>query len=140
MWFRRISVHKAFFSIFQEDILYFKSMNWRKTVVMSFLILQLLLIIRARFVPERWFCWAPHDTQVEYELTVFVNGRELGKDEIFARYHRSQQDRDPRSPENVKDIIRQQGLTYGKNEDIRVVMHYSVNGKAQEPWIWVNRP
>ena len=127
-------------NIFTDDIEYFSSMDWRKVVCMVFIAVQLGLVIWARFIPERWFCWVPHDTQAEYELTVAVNGRELSEEEIFARYHRQKRDRDPRSADNVKDIIRQQSRTYGKNEHVKVVMNYSINGVEQEPWIWERRP
>ena len=101
-----------------------------------FLIWQLGMIAYARFVPTRYFCWAPCDTQTAYELKVSIEDRELSPQEIRARYRRPAKGRDNRSPHHVMDIVRQYEETYGRGDDARVVMTYSVNGHPEEQWKW----
>jgi len=123
-----------------EDFTFWRHLDWRKAFVLAFFAVQLLLIVWARFASERYFCWAPHDCQTEYSLQVFVNGKELNDEEILKRYHRPRQYRDVRSDGNVKGWIIQESQTYGKNDDITVIMTYQVNGIPHEPWIWRRSP
>lgn len=127
-------------SWFKGDSWFFTNLNWKKMLVMAFFITQLVLIVWARFAYERYFCWAPHDCQTEYELTVFVNGKELTDKEIKTLYHKPKKYRDVRSPDNVKGWIMQHSRTYGRNDDILVIMDYQVNGIKKEPWKWHRSP
>jgi hypothetical protein len=68
--------------LFSQDILKFKRIDWRQWLAVGFIVLQIGLIIQARFIPERFFCWAPHDAQVQYELDVTVTGKKLTPEEI----------------------------------------------------------
>lgn len=129
-------LHMRIMTLFKEDIKFLRRPDWIKFLVAVFFVTQLTLIIWARFAPERYFCWAPHDCQTEYELTVFVNGKELTDQEIIDRYHRPRKERDVRSPGNVKGWIMQESRTYSHNDEILVIMKYQVNGIPQEPWIW----
>ena len=44
---------------------------WPRLLLASaWLAFQLVAIVYARFVPARYFCWAPYDTQTEYWVTV----------------------------------------------------------------------
>lgn len=101
-----------------------------------FLIWQLGMIAYARFVPTRYFCWAPYDTQTAYSLSVTISGRELTPDEIRARYRRPARGRDNRSPNHVMDVVQQYEETYGRGDGAQVVMSYSVNGHPEEQWKW----
>jgi hypothetical protein len=123
-----------------EDRQFFKTMTWSKWLGIAFLCFQLGLVIWARFVPQRYFCWAPHDCQTEYTLHVTVNGRELNDKEIFERYRRHQKDRDVRSVANVQLWIKQRDTTYGRNDDVSVIMDYAINGIGQAPWLWSHGP
>lgn len=125
---------------FGDNSWFFKDLDWKKFLVMFFFMTQLVLIVWARFAPERYFCWAPHDCQTEYELTVFVNGRELTDQEIIDRYHRPRKERDVRSPGNVQGWIMQESRTYSRKDDVLVIMNYQVNGVPQEPWKWHHMP
>jgi len=49
----------------------------RTTIGLALLGFQVFMIGYARFVPSRYFCWAPYDIQTEYRLDVTVNGRRL---------------------------------------------------------------
>src|SRR6185503_11237543 len=103
-----------FIELFREDIDYIKKIQWKKALGIAFLIIQLLQIVHARFISERYFCWAPHDMQTEFELTVYVNGQELSPHEIYQRFQMDKKDRNSRAAANVKDIIIQHSRTYGK--------------------------
>src|SRR5579863_4890734 len=68
---------------------------------------QLGAIIYARFVPTRYFCWAPYDIQTDYTATAIVNGHELNAREFQKRYRRPRHGFDNRSPQHVFDMLQQ---------------------------------
>ena len=108
----------------------------RLALGIALLLSQLALIVYARFVPARYFCWAPFDTQTDYKLQVTVDGRALNGKEIRARYRRPQNGTDNRSPQHVIDIVQGYEETYGRADHARVVMRYRVNGKPEQIWKW----
>jgi hypothetical protein len=107
----------------------------RGLIGIVFLLFQLCMVLYARFVPSRYFCWAPNDYMVEYRLRVTVAGHELGPQESFRRY---------RLPEgglqlpvqHIMDIVQQYEQTYGKNDHACVAMRYCVNGHEEREWRW----
>lgn len=99
-----------------------------------FLLVQVLSIIYARFVPERFFCWAPYDIHTEYVIHVRIDDQNLSKDEISKRYRYSSKGWDPRSIYNVISLVLQYETTYGKEEGAQVKIIYSINGKPAEVW------
>ncbi len=99
-----------------------------------FLIAQVLSIIYARVIPERFFCWAPYDQHTFYEVIVEVDGVKLTKNEIKERYKYKSLGWEPRSIYNVFNIIDQYESTYGKNENAIVQVKYSINGNLEESW------
>jgi hypothetical protein len=105
----------------------------------ALLVFQLAMIVYARFVPSRYFCWAPFDVQTEYKLQVTVNGRPLTGKEIRSRYRRPQAGTDNRSPQHVIDIIQGYEQNYGRSDQAQVVMRYRVNGKQEQVWRWPQR-
>ena len=100
----------------------------------SILLFQVVMIGYARFVPSRYFCWAPYDTQTEYWISASVNGRPLSGAEIRARYRRAGHGFDNRSPQHVIDIL--QGVEERTAADARaeVSLKYRVNGKEEREW------
>jgi hypothetical protein len=54
----------------------------RTAAGLALLLFQVVMIVYARFVPSRYFCWAPFDIQTEYKLRVTVNGRPLKSSEF----------------------------------------------------------
>jgi hypothetical protein len=102
----------------------------------ALLVFQLVMIVYARFVPSRYFCWAPFDIQTEYKLQVKVNGRPLTGQEIRARYRRPQNGTDNRSPQHVIDILQGYEETYGRADHAEILMRYRVNGKQEQTWRW----
>jgi hypothetical protein len=100
-----------------------------------FLLLEVLSIGYARFVPERFFCWAPFDFHAQYVIEVDIGGDELTRAEIRRRYRFPPVGWDP-SIHNVFSIIAQYESTDGAFDDARVRVDSSVNGHPREEWNW----
>ena len=113
----------------------------RTVIPMLLLAFQLCAIVYARFVPTRYFCWAPFDTQTEYTATSVVNGRTLTPSEFRRRYRRTEHGFDNRSPQHVIDMLQQEEEKRAKLGDrASVVMKYRVDGKAPQEWDWPAAP
>ena len=108
----------------------------RASIGVAFLLFQLVMIVYARFVPSRYFCWAPYDAQSEYSLQATIGGRALTNPEIRRRYRRPQRGVDNRSIQHVIDIVQQYEQTSGRDDHARVIMKYRVNGGAEKQWHW----
>ena len=100
----------------------------------AILLFQLVMIVYARFVPSRYFCWAPFDMQTEYRLEVTVGGRPLTPDQIRRRYRRPQTGVDNRAAQHIIDIVEGYEQRYGAADHAQVLMRYRVNGKAEQQW------
>jgi hypothetical protein len=109
-----------------------------KTIIpAALLIFQLGAILYARFVPTRYFCWAPFDTQTDYVATSVVNGHQLTAAEFQKRYRRNQHGFDNRSPQHVIDMLEQvEEKRAALGENATIVMKYRVNGKELREWRW----
>ncbi len=99
-----------------------------------FLFLQIGSIFYARFIPERFFCWAPFDQHTYMEIQVTINNNELSEIEILKRYRYKAKGWEPRSIDNVFNIIEQYERTYGLHEDAEVFIKYSTNRHQEENW------
>lgn len=110
----------------------------RIAIALALFAFQLGAIVYARFVPTRYFCWAPYDTQTEYEATAVVNGQALTRQEFAQRYRRGMRGTDNRAPQHVFDMLEQvEEKRAPLRENAEVVVKYRVNGK--EPlleWRW----
>jgi hypothetical protein len=112
----------------------------RTIIGAGLLLFQLVMIGYARFVPARYFCWAPYDIQTEYRLDVSVGGRTLTAAEIRQRYRRPKKGVDNRSIQHVMDIVQQYEETYGRSDRAQVLMKYRINGKEEQEWQYPSRP
>jgi hypothetical protein len=113
----------------------------RRVLGAAFLALQAALILNARFVPSRYFCWAPFSSQTSYRLSVWIADRPLGGDAIAARYrlpalHRGSGGShwEENSIHHVMTIVEQYEESYGKDDRARVILYYSVNGREEQTW------
>jgi len=98
---------------------------------------QLGAICYARFVPTRYFCWAPFDIQTDYVAKSTVNGHELTAAEFRQRYRRPMRGFDNRSPQHVIDMLQQVEEKRAAFGDRAVLaMKYRVNGKEPLRWSW----
>jgi hypothetical protein len=109
-----------------------RTLRW--TLGLALLAFQVGAIAYARFVPARYFCWAPFDMQTDYRLDVTVNGKPLTPAEIQKRYRRPAKGTDNRSTQHLLDIIEQTERRYHPDDHTAVVMTYRVNGKQAQQW------
>ena len=113
----------------------------RTLIAMLLFAFQLGAIVYARFVPTRYFCWAPYDIQTDYVATAAVDGKTLTEAEFRKRYRRSSRGFDNRSPWHVIDMFRQVEEKRSKlGERATIVMKYRVNGKEAQEWRWPPQP
>lgn len=109
----------------------------RTVIPILLFIFQLGAIVYARFVPTRYFCWAPFDTQTDYVAKSVVNGVELNASEFRQRYRRNNRGFDNRSPQHVIDMLQQvEEKRAALGEKATVSMQYRVNGKELRQWHW----
>jgi hypothetical protein len=111
-------------------------MRVRSLIGLGLLALQGGAIVYARFTPARYFCWAPHDSQSEYQIEATVSGEHLKDDSIALRYQLPAKGVEARSIELVLDVVRQYEETRGQKENARVVVHYRVNDGEAREWHW----
>ena len=107
----------------------------RDLIGIAFLLFQLSMVLYARFVPSRYFCWAPNDYMVEYSLQVTIGGHQLNPQQTFRRY-RLPEDGYQAPVQHIIDIVQQYEQTYGNNDHARIVMRYRVNGREEKEWRW----
>jgi len=93
-------------------------------------------IVYARFIPERFFTWAPYDQQTYYTISVELPDRTLSPSAIQNRYRYRPQAWEPRNINNVISIVRQYETTYGRNDSAHVLIVYETNGRPAEVWEW----
>ena len=109
-------------------------MHWRLAIGLLILALQAGAIVRARFVEDRYFCWAPFDQQTKYEIGVAIGDEGLAASQVAARYRRPVEGVDNRSAHNLFDIITRAERKFEKWGRSRVVVRYSVNGHEEREW------
>ena len=109
-------------------------MSWRIAIGVFILALQAGAVIRARFVDDRYFCWAPFDQQTKYEIGVAIGDESLAPSQVRVRYRRPAEGVDNRSAHNLFDIITRAEQKFEKWGRGRVVVRYSVNGHEAREW------
>jgi len=113
-------------------------MKLKNIIGVGLLVFQVIMIVYARFVPARYYCWAPRDSINEYKLDVFLNGQNLNPEDIKKRYRIGQKGMDARSIQHVKDIVSQYEGTYGQHDQARILMTYTTNGGDPQQWEFLN--
>jgi hypothetical protein len=114
----------------------FEARGTRTAIGISILVCQLAMIAYARFVPSRYFCWAPLDSDNEFAIAVSIHNRTFSAREVRQRYRLPEHGHDGRSIQHIKDIISQYEQTYGRAEGANVTLTYRVNGGKPQQWIW----
>jgi hypothetical protein len=109
-------------------------MNKRTLTGVLFLFLQFLSLIYARFIPERFFCWAPYDEHSYYKIEVALGDNVLTTEQIKERYRYKVEGWEPRSINNLFNLISQYESSYGKNENAKVTIDYTINGHKKGTW------
>lgn len=105
-------------------------------IVLLFFALQIVGIVHARFVPERFFCWAPYDQLSHYTISTWIKGTKLNKEAVIKRYQLRGYGRENRSIHNVFAIVSQYERTKGKEDSAKVIIQYQQNGKNKKTWYW----
>ena len=113
-------------------------MKTRFFIGILFILLQVGSIVYARFIPERFFCWAPYDTHVNFEVFVTIDSKTLSTEEAVARYHYKMNGWEQRSIDNIFSLISQYERTYGKSDNAQVLMTYSINGHEEKEWRFIH--
>jgi len=106
----------------------------RKTLGILFLAAQAGAVFYARFIPERFFCWAPYDEHTSVQTVVKLGETELGPHQVNQRYRYMVNGWEPRAIHNVLDIIEQYETTYGARDSAEVIVTYSINGHRSQTW------
>jgi hypothetical protein len=106
----------------------------------AILLAQVVTIAYARFIPARYFCWAPFDMQTDYSMTVWIDGAQLTPREVLKRYRRPARGTDNRSVQNLIDMVQLYEERYNRGEKVRVEMKYRINGKEEPEWRWPLQP
>lgn len=95
---------------------------------------QAIAIVYARFIPGRYFCWAPYDAQDRYRIEVVANGEPLPSQEVDLRYRFASDSWQQHSIHNLFDAIQQYETTYGQSDNAEVEVVYSHNGRPEQTW------
>jgi hypothetical protein len=106
-----------------------------KTLGILILAAQVASIAYARCVPEKWFCWAPYDEHVQFQLEVRIDGERLSEEQLRARY-RLPALTERRAFANIVDKLVQAESTYYDGEEAEITLRYRINGRAEEVWTW----
>ncbi|WP_299779666.1 hypothetical protein [uncultured Formosa sp.] len=88
----------------------------------------------ARFIPERYFCWAPYDEHTYYTISVKINGQLLSEQDIKKRYHYQAVGWEPRAIDNVFSLIRQYETRNRIEDHAEVQVIYRTNGHDEKVW------
>jgi hypothetical protein len=108
----------------------------RRVAGICLLLLQIVSVVHARFVPSRWLAWAPNDYAIGYRMQVQIDGRALSADEIGKRYDLLSEGVYENPAQNMIDIMRQRERTYGRNDQAEVMLVYRPNGGLAQEWRW----
>ena len=90
----------------------------------------------ARFHPMRYYCWAPYDSQNEYEITVKIQDHELTRGDVTKRYRIPARGINPRAIYQVTDIVSYVERVYRGSDNARVTITYRTNGGEEKRWRW----
>lgn len=106
----------------------------RMYVGIAILLAQLVMIGVARVHPIRFYTWAPFDSQNDFSILSFVNGRELTAQEVNQRYRKPKSGRSPRSIYEVYSTIEYVETHYHKGDQATVTVTYRTNGGPEQTW------
>ena len=108
--------------------------SWRQLLTLGVLAVQGGGIIVARWVPERFFCWAPYDALYDYTIAASQAGRALAPAEIEQRYEIAPTGTENRSIHHLLGTI--QWVEERHPQPVEVSVRYSLNGGAELIWTW----
>ena len=101
-----------------------------------FLAAQLASICYARFIPEKFFAWAPYDQHSRYRIEVNLPSGSLAPRDVRRRYRYDDDGWETRNIANIISLVRQYERTYGAGDGARVRITYVTNGRTEQTWEW----
>jgi hypothetical protein len=115
--------------------------HWRTGVGALFLLVQLILVVWARFHPFGGpFSWAPNDTFIDYQIRVSFPSHELTDSEILSRYDFRASGSIEDWPALVQGIIENRERALKEQQPHEVTFTYHLNGgETQQIWKWRNQ-
>ena len=111
-------------------------MSIRVIIGLSVLAIQIVMIVAARFHPMRYYCWAPYDSQNEYEIHAVLDGPTLSPAQVERRYRLATPSINPRAIYQVTDIISYVERVYHEDDQAQVTVTYRTNGGPDRQWHW----
>lgn len=111
-------------------------MSFRIIVGTALLAAQIFMIVAARFHPMRYYCWAPYDSQNEYQIHAVIDGHVLSPAEVESRYRLETPGINPRMIYQVTDIISYVERVYHEDDQADVTVTYRTNGGPELQWRW----
>lgn len=111
-------------------------MSIRVVIGLGLLAVQVVMIVAARFHPMRYYCWAPYDSQNEYEIDVAIEGRTLSPAQVVSRYQLDTPGINPRMIYQVTDVISYVERVYHEDDEADVTVTYRTNGGRERQWHW----
>jgi hypothetical protein len=111
-------------------------MSIRVTLGLSLLAIQIVMIVAARFHPMRYYCWAPYDSQNEYQIHALIDGHALSRAQVESRYRLQTPAINPRTIYQVTDIISYVERVYHEHDQAKVTVAYRTNGGPEREWHW----
>lgn len=108
--------------------------NWRLVVSITFLIIQLGFIISARFHPNRYFVWAPHDIQTEYFIDVYTKKGKLDHTQLKKRYGLQPHGWIDLPPSHIISFLNKYKRLNLNSTSDSISLRYNINGKKWIIW------
>jgi hypothetical protein len=109
---------------------------WAGVLILA---VQAVFIARARFTDQRYFCWAPYDSNYEYSIAVTHGGRALSPAEIAKRYTIPQEGLNQRAIREVIDTVMAVEERIDPREGTQAEIVWSCNGGEELMWHWPRR-
>ena len=108
----------------------------RIIIGIGILLVQVVQIGVARVHPMRYYCWAPFDSQNEYEVNVTIGGVQLSPTQVSHRYRIAQASVNPRAIYEVLSLITYVESRYRRDANTSVEVRYRTNGGPEQTWQW----
>jgi hypothetical protein len=96
----------------------------------ALLLAQAFAIIRMPFVEDRFFCWSPHDSRTDLQISAYRGQFPVPAQDVEARYGLPAIDW--HSAGNVKQVIRTAESRHADHWQVRI--HYRRNLDAGHTW------
>ncbi len=111
-------------------------LNWKTSTAAIYLLAQLTLIIVARFSPNRYFVWAPHDIQTNYQLEVKDQHGDLTPGQLYKRYNMSNEGFIDLPSHHIIGWLKKYEELNPNSGTKHISFKYSINGKEWKEWTY----